>query len=396
MGDTAVIVAPDSESVDLAPRYDSVVVGGGITGTAAAYYLAASGAHVALLEQFDLNTQASGRNAGSLHGQIQHPPFLERGEEWAKAFLPALSFLVDSVALWRCLSEEIGVDLEVTTEGGLLVAETDQQMRDIERKVAIERSGGFESEVIGREDLRRLAPYVADTMIGAEFAPTEGVANPLLAAPAFARAAVTLGAAILTGVKVLDVERTGAGIRLETSSGPIRCERLVIASGSGVAHLAATLGATLPLGDEAVQLSVTEPLERFVHHLVYYAGGALTFKQAKAGSLLIGGGWPAAVDPISGSPRVSAESLRQNLRIAHRVVPRIGPVQVLRSWAGVVRNTPDLLPIIGRPSGSPDVIVGVYPHMGLTAGPLMGKVLARLTLGSDPGRDLAAFSPDRF
>ena len=324
------------EEERLPSSVDVVVVGGGITGCAAAYFLAGAGAQVAVLERFDLNTEASGRNAGSLHGQIQHQPFVERGEAWARRFLPALEFLVDSVALWRDLGAELGTDLEVTTNGGLLVAETPEQMRDIERKVRIERAAGFTSEVIGRSDLRRLAPYVSDAMVGAELAPSEGVANPLLAAPALALAARARGASIHTNVDVLGIEREQLGVRLSTARGTVRCRQLVVAAGSGLVSLAAMLDTPLPIDQVAVQLSATEPLERFVEHLVYFAGDALTFKQAKAGTLLIGGGWPADRDLETGAVRVSLDSLRGNLRVAQKVVPAIGRAQLVRSWAGVV------------------------------------------------------------
>src|SRR3954454_18999355 len=101
---------------------DVLVVGGGVTGCAAAYYLAKAGAGVTLVERHDLNTQASGRNAGGLHGQIQHEPFLELGEDWAGEFGPTLPLLRDAVELWRGLPEELGADLEVNICGGLLVA----------------------------------------------------------------------------------------------------------------------------------------------------------------------------------------------------------------------------------------------------------------------------------
>ena len=91
-------------------QFEFIVVGGGITGASAAYYLSKSGADVALLEKSDLNTQASGRNAGSLHGQIQFEPFEQLGIDWATSFLPALSFLADSVKVWSTLSSELDTD----------------------------------------------------------------------------------------------------------------------------------------------------------------------------------------------------------------------------------------------------------------------------------------------
>jgi glycine/D-amino acid oxidase-like deaminating enzyme len=74
---------------------DVLVVGGGITGTATALRLAEAGADVVLVERHDLNTQGSGYNAGSLHSQLQHEPFLHKGEAWARAYAPATAFLSD-------------------------------------------------------------------------------------------------------------------------------------------------------------------------------------------------------------------------------------------------------------------------------------------------------------
>jgi len=55
---------------------DVLVIGGGLAGAATAYYLAREGAEVTLVERLDLNTQASGSNAGSLHLQIPYPEFI--------------------------------------------------------------------------------------------------------------------------------------------------------------------------------------------------------------------------------------------------------------------------------------------------------------------------------
>lgn len=374
---------------------DVVVIGGGITGCATAYNLALAGATVTLVERSDLNTEASGRNAGSLHGQLQHDAFRRQGEEWARQMLPALGLLVDSIELWRQLGDELGTDLEVSTKGGLLIAETQEQLRQIERKVEIERSYGFPMQVLSQAELREVAPYISDRMVGAGFSPMEGKANPLVAAPAFARAAAALGASICTGAEVLGVERERDGFRVRSTAGEFAGRRVVLAGGASLTDLARPFGTHLPISIEPVQVNATEAVAPLVPHLVYFAGARLTLKQAASGALLIGGGWPARSGP-DGNPIVNPESLRANLAVAQRVVPLVGRARLVRSWVGVGTGTPDGLPILGEMPGVPGLFVGLFPHMGLTAGPLLGRLLSQLALGQPVDRDIAQYALDRF
>jgi sarcosine oxidase subunit beta len=371
------------------------VVGGGITGTAAAWYLAHAGAEVILADRWDLNTQASGRNAGSLHGQIQHAPFLERGEDWAVGFQEALRFLRESLDIWNGLSTDLHVDLEVNLGGGLLVAETQKQLNDIRRKVRIEESAGIYSDILDAADLQVVAPYLSSAMAGAQLCHVEGKANPLLAGPAFAKAATVLGARVLPQTNVDNITAKGSRFIARTTAGPIDAGRIVVAAGNYTNSIAELWGKPLPISDEPVQVSVTETLAPFVKHLVYFAGDKLTFKQAKAGTLLIGGGWDARLDPETGIPTVDAEALQNNLAVALKVAPKLAGVRIIRTWAGMGLVTPDLSPIIDTP-GPKGVVVGVFPHMGLTAGPLMGRILAELALDLNPSFSIDRFRLDRF
>ena len=190
---------------------DVIVIGGGIAGCTTAFYLAADGVDVTLLEQYELNTLASGVNAGSLHAQIQTEPFIKMGETWARQYSPVLRFYAESIALWQQAGSVLGVDLEVAQGGGLLIAANDNEMRLIEAKTKLERAAGLETELLTAKDLRNKAPYISERMLGAAFCPIEGKANPLLAAPAFAAAAETLGAKILQGCEVVAIDRDEAG-----------------------------------------------------------------------------------------------------------------------------------------------------------------------------------------
>ncbi len=382
----------------LAPkaRYDVAVVGGGITGCATAYELARAGASVALLERHEIGTEASGRNAGSLHGQIQYEPFRTRGEGWARGFLPALAFLHASLERWSTLSGELGTDLEVTRHGGLLLVEDQAELPFVEAKIALERATGVDSRLLDAGELRELAPWAAPSVVAAGFCPVEGKANPMLAAPAFARRAVAAGAEVFTRTAVTAVEPAAGEVRIVTPLRTFAADQVVLASGRRLSAQAAGLGARLAVSDEPVQVCATEPVEPLIHHLVYYAGERLTLKQARAGTVLIGGGWPARTDPTTGYPLVDMASLRSNLRVALTVAPQLAGALVIRSWAGVGNGTPDEGPLLGTLRSCDRVHAGLFPYMGLTAGPLMGEVLASLVQRRQPPVDLSPFAPERF
>jgi sarcosine oxidase subunit beta len=362
-----------------------------VTGSATAWYLARAGASVTLVERGELGGASSGANAGSLHAQIQHATYVERGDAWARAYAPATRFMTQSIELWRVLGNELGEDLEVSLTGGLLVASSDAEMVLIERKIALEREQGLTPELLSAQDLRRLAPYLADGMAGGELCPQEGKANPLLATTALGGAAARNGARILSRTALLGLARDGAGFVATTSAGKIACRRVISCAGIDAGAVTAMLGAPLAVNGMAIQASVTEIVAPLIPHLLYFAGAPLTLKQARIGSILIGGGWPARLH--DGVPSVHPGSLLANLEVARRVVPAIASARVLRTWAGFVNATDSWLPMIGELPGVPGLFVGAFPFMGFTAGPLLGRTLAELAMGRTVGADVASFAP---
>lgn len=368
-----------------------LVIGGGIAGTACAYYLAGEGADVMLVEAHDLNTQASGTNAGSIHLQIQHPEFVSLGESWALAYAPTLRLLKQSLELWQGLSEELGEPLDVKLTGGLVVATTDEQMRQIARKAEIEATMGVETVVLGREELRLVAPYLTDKAIGAGFCAMEGKANPLRATFAFARRATERGARILTQTRVEAISRTNEGYRVETSAGPIDARRVVNAAGASAAALSQMLGIDIGLRGFPLQVTVTEPVAPLIPHLVYSAAGKLSLKQAANGTCLIGGGWPSR-DKGDGMLSVIPESLTGNMQRAADVVPAIAPARAVRTWTATVNGTDDWRPLIGEVPGHAGFFLALFPWVGFSAGPMTARLVADLVLGRPPRLSLEGIS----
>jgi sarcosine oxidase, subunit beta len=385
----------DLISEALIMKTDVLIIGGGITGCALAYFLSKDGARVTLVEREDLNSQSSGSNAGSIHAQMDHRLFGDGHDAEIRRNAPMTTLLMAAISLWQGLEKELEMDFELALIGGLLVTDQAEQMRIIEKKVLFERSLGLPVDLLSETDIRGVAPYVSDAMIGGALCSIEGEANALLVAPALAVAAARRGAKIMIKTDVLGLSTDQNGFVAETSKGPIVAERVINCAGAEAAAVGRFLGIELPVFGEAIQVNVTEPTAPLVRHLVYYAGDRLTLKQSRRGALIIGGGWPAAYD-ADGRPTLRADSLHGNLRVCCHVVPASGSVRVIRTWPGIVNDTADGLPIISELDRIPGCFVANFPRMGFTGGPIAARIIANIILGRPQDLDIRPFSFNRF
>ncbi len=370
---------------------DVLVVGGGLAGAAVAHHLAKHGVEVLLIERHDLNTQASGANSGSIHAQIPNEPSTTHGEGWTRTFAPTVRLMTRSIELWKGLSQELGVDLEVDTPGGLVCAFNERDMAGLRLKLSIEREQGLEGHPLGRDELRTVAPYVTESAIGGIYYPIEGKANPLLAAPAFAAAAARSGATILTHTALTSLAaRAVGGFDAATTRGTIHARRVVDCAGAEAGTVARMVGLELPIEAYPIQTSVTEPTAPLVRHLLYAAGEKLSVKQNRRGQLLIGGGWDARLDG-AGRPVADMNSLVGNMQVAVKVVPGLAHVAILRTWAAIVNGTADWKPLLGEAPRAPGFFLCFFPWMGFSAGPIVARAIGDLMLGRDPEVDIGPF-----
>ncbi len=166
----------DRTSEPLPAETDVVVVGGGIAGTALAYYLAKAGTEVLLLDRADLNREASGTNAGSFHIQLAIHQLPATGSAAAdtERLLTEAALNLEAYELWRELDRELNADLGVHITGGWMVAETEDQLRVLHEKRELEQQAGIITEVVQGDELRRRAPYLAPTSPARRGAPRRG------------------------------------------------------------------------------------------------------------------------------------------------------------------------------------------------------------------------------
>lgn len=380
----------------LPAQTDVLIVGGGVAGAALAYELARRGAGALLIERGELNREASGTNAGSVHLQIAIHQLMGTLESDAPRLLEETRLAVAAAQLWQGLEDELDGPIDMHVTGGLMVADTEAERELLVAKQRLEAEAGLETEVLDGDALRARAPYLGPGALAATWCPLEGHVNPLMAVPLFALRAVQHGATIRTGVELRALEALdGGGFRATTSAGVVEAARVVDAAGAWAPEVAAMVGLSLPMRRMGLHVNVTEPRARLIEPLIQHIGRRLTLKQAYNGTFIIGGGWPSfeVARPARYTTRWS--SAAGNAAVAVDVVPALADVRLVRTWSGVMGWTDDVSPIVGPSRRVPGFhVLGVFSS-GYTMTPILARRLAETMTSSSAPPLPDDYAPDR-
>ena len=371
-----------------------VVIGGGVVGACLAHELAVLGQNVLVVERDDVNLQASGANAGSLHVQLLSFDFGAKAEAGGGPAAATLPLGPWSVSLWQELAELCREDFEIRITGGLMVAECEAGLSFLREKAALERRHGLEAEILDRHDLNKLAPALADTLIGAEYSPREGKINPLLATYSVMQRAERLGARLLRSTDVTALERVRTGWRIQTNRGVIRAGRVINAAGPWARQIGAMAGLDIPVYSAPLQMIVTDRAPPLVEQLVAHADRHLSLKQLASGGVVIGGAWTACYSEHQNMNVTIRESIEGNLWTASQVLPELAGLHVLRSWAGMNVNI-DGAPIIGEVPAAPGFFNAVTSN-GYTLAPAIARLTADLVCRGRTDIDIDPYRLERF
>lgn len=373
---------------------DVAVIGAGVVGSTVAWELARSGVSVTVVDRHEPNVQASGANAGSLHVQLLSFDFGAKAQAGGRPAAEVLRIAPVSIRLWKEIEALSGADFEMATPGGVMVGESEADMAFLAQKTALEKSYGIDSELIGANELRSLEPLIAPHFTGAALCRDEGKINPLRATPAIVAMAKAAGARFETFAGVTGIARDGDRWRVETEAGTVFARRIVNCAGGWASRVAAMAARPIPVQGAPLQMIVTEPGPKMVKHLVAHASRHLSLKQADTGGLVIGGAWPASLDPATGASHVEMASIEGNAWVAAHVLPAAARLRIVRVWAAMNINI-DGAPILGEMPGAPGFFNCVTSN-GYSLAPVVARITRDLMVDGRSDLPHAMFGLDRF
>ncbi len=365
---------------------DVVIIGGGISGAASAYYLAKKGAgNIVLVEKGYITGGATGRCGAGIR------------QQWGTEMNCLIA--KHSCEAFEHAQEELGYDhdIEFKQGGYLLLASTARELEQFRKNVALQNSLGIESQLLTLKEAREIVPILnTEGLTGSAFHHKDGHLNPFHATMAYIEAAKRLGVSIETDTEVLDLLVEAGRIQtVKTNRGNIATPIVVNAAGGWSQQIAAMAGVELPLYSKRHEILVTEPVDPILKPMVISFSLNFYCQQVPHGGFVMGMGDDNA--PRDLRQTASWQFLEDVLTRVTRVLPPLRNVRVLRQWAGLYNMSPDRQPIYGPV----DEVEGLYIAAGFSGhgfmfGPSTGVIISEYILGEELSLPVKPLTLNRF
>jgi len=370
---------------DLPEAADVVIVGGGVMGTSIAFHLAEAGVRrIVLLEQHELGSGSTSKAAGGVRANFSDELNIALGARSLEAFAR--------------FEERPGQAIDLHSVGYLFLLSTADQVALFEESTRLQNAAGQPTRMISAAEAAALAPIISEEgLVGACFSPADGHCTPESVVLGYATAARRLGARLITGCTVTDIDAVGNHITaVRTDRGTIRTSTVICVAGAWSAGIGAMVGVDLPVTPLRRQIVVTEAIPSLPAGMPMTIDFASTFYFHSEGpGLLVGLSDP---DEQPGFHLDRTEDWLPRLTAAmEQRAPSLLDVGLASGWAGLYENTPDHNALIGEADGISRFLYATgFSGHGFLQGPAVGEIIRDLYLDRNPFVDVSPLHADRF
>lgn len=366
---------------------DVIVIGSGVIGCAAAYYMAKKGMSVLVLDQDEsVGNGGSSRNGGGVRQSGRDP-----------RELPLAIYGVENV--WPTLSDELGVDVEYHKEGNLRLGKTETHKQILTGLTEKAVACGLNVRMIDAEEVRKINPYLSEEVTCASWCPTDGHANPLTTTLGFYKNARALGVVFHMGEKVVKLEKVHGKLRrVCTKTTVYEADQVLVAAGYASRFLTQTVGIDVPMREELIEALVTEAEPKMFPQMLGTADADFYGHQTNHGSFVFGGATGMESTVLdNGTNRTSSLTAPCICRGIMKYVPKLADAKIVRTWAGYEDLSIDGIPVISKVEEVSGLLLACgFTGHGFGISPVVGQLLAQLAAGETPMLSLQEFRYDRF
>jgi sarcosine oxidase subunit beta len=361
---------------------DAVVIGGGIVGTATAFWLSKAGLDVVLIEMRDgLSTLTTPASAECFRAQFTEPA------------MAALA--IPSIEMFEHFDEVIGIpgyNISVKQQGYLFLTDNAETVDDLKENIAQQHKLGVtDSEFLERKEILKRFPFVAPSVLAATFRQRDGWLSCHETTQGFAKGS---DARFFLNTKASGIQMDEKGVcGVETDRGILQTRNVINAAGPFAGEVGRMAGVDLPLEPVRrqkvyVKTSVAVPSDApftvDVNNNCYW--------RPEAGGVIIG--WVDMDEPASQpTERVPTnwEFPALTLDKVKRLTPFFEEIEKtvrqpdMNTSAGYYMYTPDDQPLIGPVPEVPGFYVNCGYWAGVMLSPQAGKWVSDLVTGAmDP------------
>ncbi len=378
-----------------------LVIGGGVVGASVLYHLTKLGwSDVMLVERSDLTSGSTWHAAGGFH---------TLNGDTNMAALQGYT-----IRLYRELEEITGLSCGLHHVGGVTLADNRDRFDMLLAERAKHRFMGLETEIVGPEEIARIAPVTnLEGIIGALYDPLDGHLDPSGTTHAYAKAARMGGATIETHCMVRETNQRPDGTwDVVTDRGTIHAEHLVNAGGLWAREVGAMAGVYFPLHPMEHQYLLTEPVplieemlsEGREHPHVMDPAGESYLRQEGRGLCIgfyeqscrpwaVGGtSWDFGQDLLPDD----FDKIEDSIAFAYRRFPALERAGVKNVIHGPFTFAPDGNPLVGPVPGMRNYWSACGVMAGFSQGGGVGLTLAQWMIEGEPERDVMAMDVARF